>query len=844
MGRYYQAANPQFIDFIYKPDFELEQKKIQSRLQKEQAELALTDAASEFRGYQGFKGKELQYNQQLDVLKAEANNLTNAFIKDKSDVNMQKMKAAYKTLGDSYIQGDIARSERNYAEIISKYKEAEDTIEKGRAKNPTQANNDLLYLNHWANQKIQEGELEGNGDVTMTVGSPVSYYDAQERLKNVIDKDSLKVVLEQQGADTRYYYNGSKAVLIPSTWVSAPDGSVYDPKDPSKRYNTIKKYFEHTGVGFNYNKYTTNREYYLTDVMQQLAERDLASNVGYQQMLEYDYKNMGARGVKKDANGDYIKDEEQSFEDYRKQRIETEAAIYAEGHRGFKLEEKSTNLVDDAAKMELDNRYKMAQMLKKKELDTKPELIVTTRNTERVHTDAQVADVRKKLELYASMSEKERVEQGVQEEYKFLKNNFDTDGQMSDRNYLKSVNPAIANSVDKMSDAEVTAETDKFKAVYKAMGKMTTDAVGEVFNEDNARQTLNNLKAQGKIPKSMLWMFDDKGNFKYVERSTRSDRNRNAWNTTQEGMGIIRNIIKGGEAQTKFYTDSGTLVENRAKTEFDSRPSIQFTPNTALGQYTSELIQGLTQPGSSGFDYVDVNTSLVDVKGNKNLDKEKTKDVDYFNLLFAANLKGKDGKVITTLNGLVENNYVQAEMINYGNKQKLVVRPTDKMAGVRVKSGENQVAIPDFAILYNPTYNSNYGDLVRPYYTPGSPLYSEGFAQAYALSSEGNNAVHNNSTKITSFYNSKTKGDFAGVGYNNADGISLGKAPMMPYPHMQGISYSVNRVNGLYSATFVNTSKQTMTIDGKAFKPGASVTTAKYGSIEELEKGELMNYQY
>lgn len=819
MGKYYQAAEPKFIDFIYQPNYELELAKNQAALEVDLADKQLVDATSSFRAYQGFQGMANKYNEQLNEAKLSADKSISDFIANKDNNSLANLKQTFGALGNMYVTGDIAKSEANYREIISKGTASLKNIQKYKDNDPVKASNDEFYTNHWMQTKIAEGNA--GKDVDMVVDAPTNYFGAQEYLKETIDTDSLKVVLSSPGAETNSYINEKgKAVTIPPTWIREPlSGVVYDPKRPESRYNTVKKYLEYSGVGFDYNQYQTDKEGYLTDLIRQIGYTSL-DNIGYRKMVQYDYEKLGMRGGTVNEKGEFVEDPKQSFEDYLKQRKEVEATNFANKHEGYTNKVTSTVLKDDRAEIAFRTQQNIKEHEAKKKIDEqKDELITAITKTTPIMSPAQAKTAAERLTYLHGLTSEQRGKQGVQAEYLALLKTLNEDNTVSSKALLEKLG---VNTENIKTPQEAAKEADLYKDLAGKVraGEATFDVNFLKYERQNAgedgQQTYANLEKMAnanKLPKSLMYLFDSKNvNGKTVYTVSKDYAKRERF---MNQVNSIDNTVKS------YNTNLINNLTEKAQGMQNQQGVITLSSGTKAMKYTSDFVQDLSE---GELDYVDPNLPILSYDGKMNLVAPNGNSVEK---LIAMNLIGVDGKKLTNLEDMQKAGYIVVDInAEKGGRMKFTVKPTEKLQNI------SKVPVSTFAFSPKPeSFTSNYLPLMyKEYGDQSNPNYNKTAANSLQAMVPQNYQIQND---IQSAQRSFSKGKTS-VTY--------------VYPYGEGISYTINKKDkGGFSVSFKNTSNKTISTRDEngtlhSLKPGQTYEGVDVNTEDELlDELQLIN---
>jgi len=327
MGAYYNTAEGKFIDFIYKPDIQM------------QKAIAAQDVALE-----GLKGKLININEQftdpkltifqehegkaqeiLQPMGEKLNSLVSQIVKDPENVNVNaQLRTAIKDMSKELKSGDISKMQNLYSTWQAQNKAYEDMISKAKDEDErTGFKNMQNMYNAWVKQQVTKGY-----DPEFKLPGGAGYVNAQNVLKETVDTEGLKYITTRPGMQTGVIYydpkTGKEGKVDPNTMEVDMErrivkdkntGQIYGAAisfDPSVKYLTNNEFatYEHTLEG------------YYQNTIHQVSLANLLNNDAFLSMERQKYRLGGAGGTNE-------KGEKETEQQYIYRKANEQARIYA-----------------------------------------------------------------------------------------------------------------------------------------------------------------------------------------------------------------------------------------------------------------------------------------------------------------------------------------------------------------------------------------------------------------------------------------------------------------------------------------------------------------------------------
>lgn len=641
MGAYYNTAEGKFIDFIYKPDKQM------------QMAIAAQDVALE-----GLKGKLININEQftepklaifqehegkaqeiLQPMGEKLNSLVSQIVKDPENVNVNaQLRTAIKDMSKELKSGDISKMQNQYSTWQAQNKAYEDMISKAKDEDErTGFKNMQNIYNAWVKQQIAKGY-----DPEFKLPGGAGYVNAQNILKETVDTEGLKYITTRPGQITGWQYfdpKTNKAVAVDPNKMDV---------DMERRIVKDKTTGQIYGIALNYDpsiKYLTDTEYqtyehtlegYYQNTIHQVALANLLNNDAFISMERQKYRLGGAGGTNE-------KGEKETEQQYIYRKANEQARIYAAQYSENTKDELKTKQHNDAGRLE---NIKLKNAIALKDYDKIPEIIEVTTITTPRYTESEIVKLQ---DEYASFVGRKNLTPQEKERFQELQNQF---GSAYDEAYLDKILIAAGIFNDNVLSETYQQKLDRvmqmFSKIHYAeanqskVGKFTAPSVSE---------------AMGLVGNSMSVAI------KMINSNTADPdiaRYINVANRIKES-GIYDPISKA--AKSIVYTENALSLQNPGSKDAKFQNILNQYTNTALSQSSKKVLSGTKH--------------AFDSYGKLRVDDDATRDyqlnANVPDKLLAA-IKAQDDKV-KDWGTAVEKGYVNIQMITQGNNAVFYIKP-------------------------------------------------------------------------------------------------------------------------------------------------------------------------
>lgn len=210
MGRFYQTASPQFIDFVEKPNLNLQMMQAQKNAESDAIKKQF-QSSIDFQNKETYSHWQEQSDKLVANLNKEADDVVNQFIKDpysqEALQNFNKLKQKAKTL---YSSGDVGMMSKDYQSYLAEDKQWLENIKK--EKDSKKKNNMIAQHNKWKAYTIEKTAMNPHSE-DWNRESQNPYVDMRADLLSKIDVKSMKYNYDLLGNSHKVLYIDGKPVM-------------------------------------------------------------------------------------------------------------------------------------------------------------------------------------------------------------------------------------------------------------------------------------------------------------------------------------------------------------------------------------------------------------------------------------------------------------------------------------------------------------------------------------------------------------------------------------------------------------------------------------------------------
>ena len=646
MGAYYNTAEGKFIDFIYKPDTQM------------QKAIAAQDVALE-----GLKGKLININEQftepkltifqehegkaqeiLQPMGEKLNSLVSQVVKDPENVNVNaQLRTAIKDMSKELKSGDISKMQNLYSTWQAQNKAYEDMISKAKDEDErTGFKNMQNVYNAWVKQQVAKGY-----DPEFKLPGGAGYVNAQNILKETVDTEGLKYITTRPGMQTGVIYydpnTGKEGKVDPNTMEVDMERRVVKDKNTGQIYGAAISFDPSIQylTGTEFQTYEHTLEGYYQNTIHQVALANLLNNDAFISMERQKYR-LG------DAGGTNEKGEKETEQQYIYRKANEQARIYAAKYAEVTTDKLTAKINTNTERLEAI-KLKNAKALKDYEENYNkiPEIIEVTTITTPRYTESEI---KKLQDEYASFVGRKNLTPQEKERFQELQNQF---GSAYDEAYIDKILITAGIFNDDVLDEPYQQKLDRMMVLFSKIhyaeanqsktGTFTAPSVSDVM---------------GLTGKSLMSIAADMVN------SNTADPDIAKYQNVAEKLresGIFDSVSQA--AKSIVYTENALSLQNPGSKDAKFQSILNQYTNTALSQSSKKVLSGTKH--------------AFDSYGKLRVDDDATRDyqldANMPDKLLAA-IKAQDDKV-KDWGTAVEKGYVNIQMITQGNNAVFYIKP-------------------------------------------------------------------------------------------------------------------------------------------------------------------------